>query len=460
MSTSSSSSSAPRKYLDTKTSWLVWSAGVFAYIVAVTQRTSFGVAGLDATERFAATASILSIFTVLQYLVYAGMQIPVGIMVDRYGSRLMIGVGATLMFAGQAVLAFAEQVSLGYLGRVLVGAGDAMTFISVLRLLPAWFSHKRIPVLNQVTSMVGQAGQLLSLVPFAAVLHTFGWTPSFVSLAALSLLAVILSFSLIRDMPPEIRALRTAAGPRLKVTTMLSLAVKEPATRLGFWTHMTTSFSLHVVLMAWGYPFLIEGQGLDPAVASGLLSIFVIMGFLAGPVVGALTARYPVRRSTMALTGIFFSMLCWAVLLSLPGPAPLWILILLFASLAAGGPMSMIGFDFARGFNPPNVIGTATGVVNVGGFLGALLTIGAIGVVLDMVREASGPNAPLYTLDGFRIAFAVQFIPYLVGVFFMLLLRKKVRARMEAEDGLAIRPLHRAIIENYWSGRKRKNGDI
>lgn len=448
--------SGPKKYLDTRVSWIVWSAGVFAYLVAVTQRTSFGVAGLDATERFHASAAILSVFTVLQYLVYAGMQIPVGILVDRFGPRFMVTAGATLMCAGQTVLAVADHVSLGYVGRALVGAGDAMTFISVLRLLPAWFSNKRIPVLNQVTGMVGQIGQLLSLVPFAAFLHVAGWTSSFLSLASLSLLAVILSFSLIRDMPPEVRAARGISGPRLKVRTMLSGAVREPATRLGFWTHWTTSFGLHVVLMAWGYPFLVAGQGLDPAAASGLLSIFVVMGFIAGPVIGSLTARYPIRRSTMALGSAWFSILSWTAVILWPGKAPLALLIILFVALAVGGPMSMIGFDFARSFNSPRIIGTATGVVNVGGFLGALLSIGAIGVVLDLVRAASGPDAPLYTLDGFRMAFAFLYIPYFMGLFFMWRLRKRVRARMVDEDGVTIKPLHRVIYAGYLQRRHRK----
>ena len=129
--------------------WVVWGAGVFAYLVAVTQRTAFGVAGVEATERFSATASVLSVFTVVQLLVYAGLQIPVGMLVDRFGPRLLIAAGAVLMCAGQFQLAMADSVGAGIAGRSLVGAGDALTFISVLRLLPAWFPAHRIPVLTQ-----------------------------------------------------------------------------------------------------------------------------------------------------------------------------------------------------------------------------------------------------------------------------------------------------------------------
>ena len=125
--------------------WLVWSVGVTAYVVAVLQRTSLGVSGLDATRRFDASASVLASFAVLQLLVYAALQVPVGLLLDRFGSRRLIVSGAVLMAAGQVVLALAETVPLAVVGRVLVGAGDAMTFISVLRLVTTWLPPGRVP---------------------------------------------------------------------------------------------------------------------------------------------------------------------------------------------------------------------------------------------------------------------------------------------------------------------------
>ncbi|MDQ1617703.1 MAG: hypothetical protein QOE19_272, partial [Actinomycetota bacterium] len=85
--------------------WLVWSVGVTAYVVAVLQRTSLGVAGLEATRRFDASASVLASFAVLQLLVYAGLQVPVGLLLDRWGPRRLIVSGTLLMSVGQLVLA-------------------------------------------------------------------------------------------------------------------------------------------------------------------------------------------------------------------------------------------------------------------------------------------------------------------------------------------------------------------
>ena len=88
--------------------WLVWGVGVFAYVIAVLHRTSFGVSGLSAADRFSISPSVLSSFVVLQIVVYAGMQIPAGVLLDRYGSRIMIAVGAFIMMSAQLALAFTE----------------------------------------------------------------------------------------------------------------------------------------------------------------------------------------------------------------------------------------------------------------------------------------------------------------------------------------------------------------
>src|SRR5256885_15596908 len=105
--------------------WTVWGVGVLAYVVAVMQRTSLGVAGLDAAHRFRIGASALASFAVLQLLVYAVLQIPVGALLDRFGSVRLLTGGAVLMAGGQALLAFATGVPGAITARVLVGAGDA-----------------------------------------------------------------------------------------------------------------------------------------------------------------------------------------------------------------------------------------------------------------------------------------------------------------------------------------------
>jgi MFS family permease len=434
--------------------WLIWIIGIVAYLVAVSQRTSFGVVGLEATERFHASAAEISFFTVLQLLVYAGLQIPVGVLVDRFGSRAMIAGGALLMGLGQLQLAFADNIPGGVLGRVLVGAGDAMTFIAVIRLIPLWFAPARVPLLTQLTGMSGQLGQLFSVVPFALILHSAGWTPAFLTLAAMSGLAVVLVLVLLQDLPPGHPAPEPTQGLRATGVS-LAHAWRQPGTRLGLWSHFTVQFSGTVFAMAWGYPFLMSAQGLDAGTVSALMALYVAAAIAAGPLMGSFVSRHPLRRSTMVLLISAATAAAWAAVLLMPGRSPLWLLAGLVVVLAIGGPGSMIGFDFARTFNPAHRIGTATGIVNVGGFIAALLAIFLIGLVLDVLHASGYSRGDLYALEPFRIALSVQFLLLAAGAGAILATRRKVRRQLEAQ-GVVVPPLLAALARQRRLSMERR----
>src|SRR4051812_42600424 len=214
--------------------WAVWGVGLSAYVVAVLHRTSLGVAGLDAQNRFHIGAGALASFAVLQLLVYAGLQVPVGLLLDRFGSLRLVVSGALVMAAGQALMATTHSIGGAVAARVLVGAGDAMTFISVLRLVPQWFPARRVPVLTQMTGLVGQAGQVLSAVPLAAVLAGPGWTTAFIGAAGAGVFVAIVAFAALHDTPER----RISSGPAITLGRLgrdLREAWRHPGTRLGLW---------------------------------------------------------------------------------------------------------------------------------------------------------------------------------------------------------------------------------
>lgn len=424
-----------------KTVWVVWGVGVFAYIVGVLHRTSFGVAGLDAADRFAVSPSLLSSFVVLQIIVYAGMQIPAGVILDRVGSRKMIALGALLMSVAQVVLATTESLPVAVGARALVGVGDALTFISVLRLVPQWFSPRRVPIVSQLTGLLGQTGQILSAVPFLMVLHGAGWTFAFTSAASLGLLACVLVLALVRDCPPGAEVVSEPTTLRETVAT-IGRVWKRPGTKLGFFTHMGTQFSITVFALLWGIPYLTAGQGLSPTAAGTLLSLSVVTAVFSGIALGILTGRYPMRRSWLVLTIMVSNAVMWGIVLALPGPAPLWLLVVLVVVVSVGGPGGVIGFDYARTFNPSANLGTAQGMVNVGGFLASLLVIAAIGGIL----QAMGG----YTFDAFRVAFLAQYPVWIVAIVGVLLTRRSARREL-AEEGIRPRTM-REVMERI---RKR-----
>lgn len=412
---------------------VVWGVAVAAYVVAITNRSSFGVATLEVTEQFGVSSSLLATMAVAQLVVYAALQVPVGVLLDRYGPRALVATGAGVMALGQAVLALAPSAAWVLAGRVLVGAGDALTFVSVIRLVPAWFAARRVPVLTQLTGSIGQLGQVVSAVPLVALLHATGWRTTFLSVAAVGVVAAVAVLAVVRDAPegvvrdapagpgPVERGRRRPRPPRERGA--LRAVVREPGVRLGFWIHFSGQFSNHVVVLLWGYAFFVEGQGRTAGEASALLTLNVVAAVVAGPVIGLLAGRHPRARLAMAFGTSVAIGLAWLAVVLPAEPVPFAVLAAFVVVVGVGGPMSLVAFDVARQRVPARRLGTTTGFVNTGGFIGAFATMLLVGLVLDRATGVDGAR----DLDAFRTAFAWVVVPWTLGVVGMLAGRRALR---------------------------------
>ncbi|MEU8590905.1 MFS transporter [Streptomyces sp. NPDC048664] len=405
----------------------VWGIGVSVYFVAVIFRTSLGVAGLDAAERFHVGASALSTFSILQLLVYAGMQIPVGLLVDRLGTKKVLAMGVVLFTAGQLGFAFSTSYAAALASRALLGCGDAMTFISVLRLGTRWFPARRGPLVAQLAGLVGMAGNLISTLVLSRLLHDLGWTAAFAGSALAGAVVLVLLLLFLKDHPegyePELLPHHGSAYVRRQILA----SWREPGTRLGMWVHFTTQFPAMVFLLLWGLPFLVQAQGLTRGTAGELLTLVVLSNMVVGLVYGQVVARHHAARLPLALGTVGATAAAWAATVAYPGDhAPMWLLVVLCTVLGACGPASMLGFDFARPANPPERQGTASGITNMGGFVASMTTLLAIGVLLD----ATG--------DDYSIAFCAVFVLQALGLSQILRLRGQA-ARRERERLVASR---------------------
>lgn len=429
--------------------WVIFGFSVLIYLIAVTQRSTFGIAGVEASERFDVNAAMLSTFAVLQIATYAALQIPVGVLADRYGSRPLLIFGAAAMALGQTALALSETLWTGLPARMLVGAGDAFTFISVVRLLPEWFSGRILAQLTQWLGMLGSVGQVVAAFPFAFLLHSLGWQHAFVIAAGASVVAVAIGVFIIRSGVPVHHD-----DPGSSTLGRLRVSMSSPGTQLGFWSHMLGGTAPGVVGIMWGFPLLTAGFGYDIATASMVMSMIVLGSLLPGPIIGWAVASYPFRRGDIVLGIAVLVYGTWAVVLLWPASPPVWLATLLFFIIGAGGPSSLIGMDYARTFNPTHSVGAASGFVNTGGFMGALLSMFVIGVVLDIAdnaRVAAGGVSDLYALDSFRLAFAISFIIPIAAFVGVLVTRQWLRRVRFRDEGIEAVPVWLSL----WKATRR-----
>ncbi|MBC9953188.1 MFS transporter [Leucobacter sp. cx-42] len=446
--------------------WVVWGVAVFSYVVAVVNRSSLAALGPQAQSHFGIDATTLAMFPVIQLAVYAGMQIPVGMLLDRFGSSLMVLLGGAFMFIGQTLMATVTDLPLVVVARILVGAGDACVFVSVMKILPEWFAIRQIPTVSQLTGLLGQAGQLVSVIPLAIAVDRFGWRSGFLGIAAVALIAMILVIVVMRDSPRsqtigeriigkervvEENALTKAAATGVvaapPATSMLPVVrqrvdlfkmvqrsrqiISLPGVRLAFWMHFTSPFAMNVFVLLWGTPFLVGGLGVDPATAKGMLSLTIIASSFASLVLGPVSSRFMERRVAI-YTGITIALAAvWTAVILWPGNPPIWLIFALLIIMPIGGPASMLAFEVQRSHTPKSFVGFGTGLVNTGGFIASLIAIYLIGLVLDL--EGAG-TPETYSLDAFKLAFAVQIPIWLFGLGMVFLETRRTKGWMRRHD--------------------------
>lgn len=423
-------------------SWLIWLSAATVYLLAVFHRSTFGVAGLEAAERFGVGPAVLSTFAVLQVGVYAAMQVPTGVLVDRFGPRRILTAALFFLGLGQVLIAVAGSYPLGLLARAVLGFGDALTFVSVLRLAANHFPARRYTLVAALTGALGFLGNLAATVPLALVLDGPGWVPTFTGVGLLTVAYIAVVWWVVRDAPPKTDSTSTSPTPvsPRAIGRQIVEAWRIPGTRVGFWTHFSTMFGPTVLLLLWGVPFLVEQQARSSTTASSMLMVLVLGAMLGGPALGGYIGRRPELRMPLVLGYLLGAGVVWAVLLSWPGQIPLAVLIGCFAALSLGGPASMVAFALARDYNPLGRVGTATGVVNMGGFLATTIAALGIGVVLD----ATGGN--------FRLALLTVVFMLAFGTFRMLVWLLRARATvLTAQDRGDEVPVR--LRRRVWDGR-------
>jgi len=425
-----------------RTAWWVFAAAGAAYFVAIMHRTALGVAGVEALDRFGIGATALSALSITQIGAYAILQVPSGRLVDRFGPRTMMVGGSLLMAVGQALMATTDNFTWAIVARVLLGAGDAPIFISATRLVAHWFPPRRAPQMVQLTSQIGQAGQLATAIPVAWLLHSQGWSTAFLVLAGLGVVAAVVVSAVRTPGQADAGVAPAPTGVGARPT------VSRAGVRLGFWTHFTSLFSANTMALLWGVPFFITAQGRSPAEASALLTVLTLSKLVFSPLVGTATARHPLRRSWVVLMFAGVTAVAWILLLIPSTPRPMWQLVLFVTAIAAGGPVALVGIDYARTFADARRMGAANGLVNAGGPVSTIIAVGLVGAVLQLAAPGGD-----YDLDAYRLAFAALAIPWAVGV--VGIVRSRARARADwATDGVLVPPL-RDVLERRRLRRKR-----
>lgn len=275
---------------------------------------------------------------------------------------------------------------------MLIGAGDAMAFLSVMRLLPYWFPLRHAPVFAQVSAGLGQLGQFISAVPFLALLGARGWVVSFVSLGTAMLVVAGAAAVAISDTPDPVAAAEARRmGPKTTLKHRLKAVLSHPVGWQAFFIHFASLVPQAIFTLLWGVPLMTQAMGLSDAQAGAALTVNTLAVIAASPLFGVISSRLGTQRDFVVIAIVVINIASWLVFFGSESPRGFAAAVLINLMLGTCTPVSNFGFDYVRERMPRENVATGTGVGNMGGFTAAMIAAQLMGFVL--AHSAAAPGA-------------------------------------------------------------------
>jgi MFS family permease len=393
-----------------------WATGALFFFYAWIMRVAPSVMIDELMRDFAVGATAIGHLSAFYFYGYAGMQIPVGLLMDRFGPRRLMTVAAAGCAVGCVVFALAPALWALSLGRFLIGATAAFSLVGAMTVAGQWFPARRFALLSGLAMMLGMAGGVFGQAPLRLLVERLDWQRASLVLAGGGVLLALAAVATVRDRS-------RAAGSLRQVMAGMVQVGRNRQTWLIAIAGLGTAGPLLGFAALWGVPFLALTQGLDRPAAAGVTSMVFIGWGVGAPVAGWLSDRIH-RRKLPFVAGLMLTALAMAGLAWAPG-LPLWAVSALCFLCGFGGSGQILGFAAVRELNPPAAAGAAIGVVNavVTGagalfqpLLGWLLDLAWTGEMADGVR--------VYSVAAYGTAFSVLVAGAVVGIACILLMRE------------------------------------
>ena len=399
------------KYPPAGLAWSVWGLGALLYLIGFYLRVAPAVITDQLMTEFAITGAALGNLSAFYFYSYVAMQIPTGMIADRWGPRRLLTAGAGVAALGTALFAFAPDIFWANMGRLLIGASVAVAFVSMLKLASHWFAPKQYALASGMALLMGVVGGVVAGVPLRFLVEAFGWRPVMGVSAALTAVLCVVTWLRVRDDPVERGYASHFQGEHgSHVGTSVLRGLMEVLSYRNIWilTAVPIGFSGAVLTFAglWGVPFLRQVHGLDPKAAAAITSLLLVAWALGGPLLGSWSERMGMRKP-LYLIASGVALLGWSAIIFLP--LPLWVLVALLIPTGFASGNIIIGFAWAKESVPLRLVGTASGVCNMGPLVGGMLLQPAVGWMLDQRwNGVLAAGVRLYDATAYRAGFTLM----------------------------------------------------
>ncbi|MGA6927479.1 MAG: MFS transporter [Desulfosarcina sp.] len=416
----------------------VWSFGGLFYLLGFFHRVAPAVITGELMRDFQISAAALGNLSAFYFYSYVAMQIPTGILADRWGPRRLLTLGALVAALGTVMFALAPGIAWASAGRLLIGAAVAVAFVGLLKVAANWFPPRRFALLTGLALLLGIVGAVFAGTPLRILVDHFGWRPVVLWSAVINLGIAGGTWRYVRDFPHEKGladffdapvSVASNRGPGVLAGIVGVFGYRNPA--LLFFIPGGIVGCVLTFSGLWGVPYLTTLQGVSPAGAAALTSTLLVAWAVGGPFFGWFSDRLE-NRKILYLVGCGTAMVGWGVII-LVDDLPLAPMIALLIVTGFFSGSMIISFAFAKESVPTHLAGTVSGVVNMGVMIGPMILQPAVGWVLD--RRWSGDlveGVRVYGAAAYRGGFLLM-LTWIVVSFILLFFTRETGCRQMDE---------------------------
>ena len=412
----------------------VWGFGAVFYLLAFFHRVAPAVITGELMRDFQINAAALGNLSAFYFYSYVAMQIPTGILADRWGPRRLLTLGALLAALGAVMFALAPGIAWAAAGRLLIGGSVAVAFVCLLTLAANWFQPRHFAMVSGLALFCGIIGAVFAGIPLRLSTDLFGWRNTLLFSAAITLVVGVGTWVFVRDYPHEKGFHNFTAAPS-------TTAEKSRSGIIADILHVFAYRNIGLLFLIpggvvgciltfsglWGVPYLTTLHGVSPAEAATLTSTLLVAWALGGPFFGWMSDRVK-NRKRIYLIGCGVSAAGWAVIVLIRDISLLQLTPILLITGFSSGCM-IISFAFAKESVPAHLAGTVSGVINMGVMMGPMILQPAVGWVLDRMWTGDlRMGVRIYDIAAYRGGFGLM-LTWIVLSLLLLLFTQETGCR-------------------------------
>lgn len=378
--------------------------GACFYFYEFAVRVAPSVLTQQLMQAFHLNAASLSMMASLFYLAYIIMQIPTGLLYDRFGPRLLLTAAILICAFGTLLFAVTGQVWLLNVGRFMTGFGGAFAFIGVLVLASSWFPARYFALVAGLVQFLGSIGALMGEGPLAAAADHFGWRAALLGLFWLGLTIAVLVFLIVRDRPshmPEPKQHKFGEGELRRLLSVFKQKQTWVVAIYNFaiWTPMIVFPAL------WGISYIRNLYHINTTAAAGMVQLIWLGVAFGSPLFGWWSQKIGQRRLPLVSSALI-SFVAIVLILFVSMPQVLMYPVMIVFGLGASG--QSLAFAVVKDNNSQSTIGTAVGFNNLATVLGGIFVLPVVGLLIKWGWNGRIVHGlPIYTLNEYRHAMYV-----------------------------------------------------